>query len=163
MVSENTKDAECRHALAQIPGGLYVLTAQGEGRRAAIMVKWVQQCADQPPMVMVALPKGQAIEPIVRESRCFALCQISADDRFLLRKFGHGQDDPDDPLITMLTTTSPSGAPIVERAMTYLDCEIVRHIELDCDFRIYVAQVHSGAVLNQGTPAITFGGNGVAR
>jgi flavin reductase (DIM6/NTAB) family NADH-FMN oxidoreductase RutF len=60
----------------------------------------------------------------------------------------------------MTTTLAPSGAPVVERAMTYLDCEIVRHVELESDFRIYVGQVHAGALLNQGTPAIQYGGNG---
>ena len=39
---------------------------------------------------------------------------------------------------------------------------IVRHVELDSDFRIYVGEVQYGAVLNQGTPAVCFGGNGLS-
>jgi hypothetical protein len=169
---------------------------------------------------MVAINKGQHIEPLLRNSRSFVLCQISESDRFLLRKFGqtssiacagnptanangsgnghdsgkpdrrpmrsiarddiddgelHEDDDEfdplpgatslahrhdDDPLVTMTTSVAPSGAPIVDRAMTYLDCEIVRHVELESDYRIYVGQVHAGALLHKGTPAIQFGGNG---
>ncbi len=166
-------------AMAQMPGGLFVLTSSWEGHAGAVLVKWVQPCSDNPPMVMVALNKGQHIEPLLRNSRCFALCQISESDRFLLRKFGcvngissHSGENhtnsvngasrsaDDDPLVTMTTSVAPSGAPIVDRAMTYLDCEIVRHVELESDYRIYVGQVHAGAVLNQGTPAVQFGGNG---
>jgi 3-hydroxy-9,10-secoandrosta-1,3,5(10)-triene-9,17-dione monooxygenase reductase component len=147
-------------AIAQIPGGLFLLTANFEDHRHAVLVKWVQQCSDNPPMVMVALSKGQPVEPLIRESRRFVLCQISADDRFLTRKFAQREHDP---LVTLMTSTSPNGSPIIDRAMSYLDCEVVRHIELDSDHRVYVGQVHAGAVLNDGTPAVFFGINGNRR
>ena len=161
-------------AIAQIPGGLFVLTSHYEDRHAAVPIKWVQPCSDKPHMVMVALAKGQAVEPMIRDSRYFALCQISADDRFLMRKFGSGHTNGngtgssggsggDDPLVSMMTKSAPSGSPILDRALSFLDCEIIRHIELDCDYRIYVAQVHSGAVLNPAVPAVCFGTNGNSR
>ena len=150
-------------AVSQIPGGLFVLTSHYEDRHAAVPVKWVQPCSDNPYMVMVALAKGQSVEPMIRDSRCFALCQISADDRFLMRKFAPGCSNGDDPLVSMMTKAAPSGSPILDRALSFLDCEIIRHIELDCDYRIYVAQVHSGAVLNPSTPAVCFGTNGNSR
>ena len=153
-------ESETDRALSQIPGGLFIMTTCHEGLRGAVMIRWAQQCSDTPPMVMVALPKGQSVEPLIHGSRSFVLCQISADDRFLIRKFSHVHDNGEDPLVTMMTTTAPSGSPIVDRALTYMDCEVVRHIELDSDYRIYVVQVHCSAVLNQGAPAVCFGGNG---
>ncbi len=157
MVRHSKTDAL---ALAKIPGGLFILTAQYEQRRGATLVTWAQQCSSDPPMVMIGLPKGQPIEALLHGSQSFALCQISADDRFLIRKFSTLCDDGEDPLVTMMTTTAPSGSPIVDRAMTCLDCEIVRRVELDSDFRIYVGQVIHSAVLNGGDPAVCFGGNG---
>src|SRR5262245_51541232 len=164
MHNRMPRDTACERqkAMAQIPGGIFVLTSQFEGRSGAVMVKWVQPCADNPPMVMVALSKGQSIEPIIRDSRGFALCQISAEDRFLIRKFSQSASNGEDPLVSMMTKRAPSGSPVVDRALSYLDCEIVRHVELDCDFRVYIGQVRAGAVLNQGSPAISFGGNGAA-
>ena len=151
-------------AIAQIPNALFLLTSQYEGRRAAVLVKWVQQCCDQPPMVMVALARVQMIEPVIRDSRMFALCQISANDRFLMRKFSQPGDVHEDALVSLLTSTAPSGSPIIDRAMCYLDCEVVRHIELDGDHRIYVGQVLSGAVLNRnGDPSNGLGTNGSRR
>jgi flavin reductase (DIM6/NTAB) family NADH-FMN oxidoreductase RutF len=155
--------SDIERAMAQMPGGVFVLTAACDGHAGAVLVKWVQPCSENPAMVMVALSRGQHIEPLLRNSRSFVLCQISESDRFLLRKFtqpaAEGERD-DDPLVSIMTTVAPSGAPIVDRAMTYLDCEIIRHIELESDYRIYVGHVHAGAVLNQGAPAIQFGGNG---
>lgn len=149
-------------AFGQIPGGLFILTAEYENQRGAVLVKWVQQCSESPRMLMVALPKGQPVEALIHGSQSFALCQISAEDRFLLRKFNGHSENSEDPLVAMMTSTAPSGSPIIERAMTCFDCEIVRHVELDSDFRIYVGQVLYSAVLNQGTPAVCFGGNGVS-
>lgn len=147
--------------LTHIPGGLFILTSTCEGRRGATLVKWVQQCSDHPPMIMVAIPKGLPIELLVHGSQRFGLCQISADDRYLTRKFMTPVDCSDDPLVTLMTRLTPLGAPIIDRAMTCMDCAIVRHIELDSEFRIYVGEVQYSAVLNQGTPAVCFGGNGL--
>lgn len=182
---------ECANALAQIPGGLFILTSHFDTLRGGVLVRWVQQCSDVPPMVMVALCKGQPVEMLIRDSHYFTLCQISADDRFLIRKFngltpgggpGNGtapapgsdcasrstsaeyngaHDSAEDTLLPLMTRAAPSGCPIVDRALSYLDCEVVRHVELDSDHRIYVGQIHSGAVLNQGTPAVHFGLRGM--
>ena len=155
--------AECACALGQIPGGLFILTSAFETRRGGVAVRWVQQCSVTPPMVTVALYKGQPVEMLIRDSHSFTLCQISADDRFLLHKFNGQRDNGEDPLLPLMTRAAPSGCPIIGRALSYLDCEVVRHVELDCDYRIYVGQVHSGGVLNTGAPAIQFGplgGNG---
>jgi flavin reductase (DIM6/NTAB) family NADH-FMN oxidoreductase RutF len=160
-MSRLTENGDC-DPFAHIPGGLFILTAQCEGRHGATLVKWVQQCSDKPPMVMVALPKGLPIELLIQSRPCFALCQISADDRYLIRKFTHPMDNGEDPLVSMMTRLSPGGSPIVDRAMNCLDCSIVRHVELDSDFRIYVGQVHYRVTLNDGTPAICFGGNGLS-
>ena len=148
------------HSLAQIPGGLFILTASYESRSGAALIKWVQQCSENPPMVMVAVPKGLPIELLVQGSQTFALCQISADDRYLLRKFANLPGQYEDGLVAV-QSVAPSGSPVVHGAMTCLDCQIVRHIELDSDYRIYVGQVVYSAVYNDGAPAICLGGNGL--
>ena len=147
--------------LAQIPGGLFILTATCEGRSGAALVKWVQLCSQNPPMVMVALPKGLPLELMIHGSQTFALCQISADDRYLIRKFSNLPDQYEDGLVAV-QSIAPSGSPIVHGAMTCLDCQIVRHVELDSDYRIYVGQVTYRAVYNCAAPAISLGGNGLA-
>lgn len=155
-----TPECDRDSALRHIPSGMFVLTSRYEDSRDAALVKWVQQCALMPPMVMVALERGLRIDPVIRNSRSFALCQISADDRYLICKFSQELEPDEDPLVSLSTTTAPSGSPVLDRAMSFLDCEVVRHIELDADHRIYVGQVHHGAVLRQGVPAVRYGSNG---
>jgi len=149
-------------AVLQIPCGLFVLTAAHDGLRSGVLTKWVQPCSIVPRQVMVAIAKGLPVEPLIRDSRCFALCQISAGDRLLHRRFLDPPDRGEDPFVTLPTHCAPSGLPIIDRALAYLDCEVVRHVDLDTDHRLYVGQVHHGAVLKHGAqPAIEVGGNGM--
>jgi flavin reductase (DIM6/NTAB) family NADH-FMN oxidoreductase RutF len=153
-------DNDLISAFDQIPCGLFLLTSAHEGFRSGVLARWVQQCSLNPPLVMVALPKGSPVEPLIRDSHCFALCQIPDCDRFLARKFSTMPDRNEDPFDTLATACAPSGSPIVQRAMCYLDCEVVRHVELESDCRLYVGEVHHGAMLSNGRPVIHLGGNG---
>lgn len=136
---------------------MFLLTAAHEERRSAVLTSWVQRCSQQPPMVMIALPKGTPVEPLIRDSRVFALCQISEDDRFLIRKFAHPPDRDDDPFVTLPTTCAPSGAPVVMRAMSYVDCELMMHVDLESDHRLFIALVNGARVLHDRRPAVCFG------
>ncbi|UCD73769.1 MAG: flavin reductase [Phycisphaerales bacterium] len=154
------EDSDLISAFDQIPCGLFLLTSAHEGLRSGVLARWVQQCSLNPPLVMVALPKGSPVEPLIRDSHSFALCQISDGDRFLTRKFSIMPDRSEDPFDTLSTFPAPSGSPVVRRAMSYLDCEVVRHVELESDCRLYVGEVRDGRQLSDGKPVIHLGGNG---
>jgi len=148
-------------AIQRIPGGLFLLTAAYDGARSAVLVKWVQQCAKTPPLIMAAVSTGLAVVPLIRDSHGFALCQLSEEDRFLARKFECAPEHGDDPFDALPTWTAPSGAPIVRRALAWLDCEVIRHIDLESDHGLYVGLVRAGGILNDGRPAVRYGGNGL--
>ncbi len=146
--------ADLHRALGRIPSGQFILTAAYEGARSGVLVGWVQQCATNPPMVMLALATGLPVIPLIRDSRAFALCQIGAEDRFLARKFASIPEHGEDPFVTLATSTSRGGCPIVLRAMCFLECELVRHVDLESDFGLYVGLVRDGGILNNGEPAV---------
>jgi flavin reductase (DIM6/NTAB) family NADH-FMN oxidoreductase RutF len=161
--------------MANIPHGAFILTASYEGRRSGTRIFWMQPCSIEPPMVMLAVPKGQIVDPLIRDSRHFALCQVCEGDRFLLRKFepDDGTDrtpenpreryrngsieHPDDPFVCLPTRLAPSGSPVIERCLCYLDCEVLRQVELDGDHRLYVGTVIHAEMLQSSTPAVFHG------
>jgi flavin reductase (DIM6/NTAB) family NADH-FMN oxidoreductase RutF len=147
-------------ALRLIPCGVFILTAAHDHSRGAALVRWVQACSINPPMVLVAMPLGQAVEPLVRDSRSFALCQVGAGDRFLPRKLSHRVVPGEDPLVSILTTKAPSGSPIIDRALSYLDCELVRHLDIEGDCGLFIGLVRGGSVLHTEEPAVRYGSNG---
>ncbi|MHC5011818.1 MAG: flavin reductase family protein [Planctomycetota bacterium] len=146
-------------AVLRIPCGLFILTAGHDGARGGVLTRWVQPCSTAPPLVTVALAKGLPVEPIIRDARAFALCQVAAGDRFLTRMFATPQGRAEDPFVLLSTRCTGSSAPIIDRALSFLDCRIVRHVDLDTDHRLYVGQVVHAEILNgDDGPAVEVGG-----
>ncbi len=139
--------SDLSRVLIQIPSGLFILTSAHDGARTGVLIEWVQQCSVHPPMVMAALSTTLPVVPLIRDSRGFALCQISSDDRFLRKKFARIHEPGEDPFAAIETMNGPSGSPIIARAMSYLDCELVRHIDLESDHGLYVGVVSRAGIL----------------
>jgi len=122
-------------------GRRFVMTASFEDDRAAVLVEWVQQCAQSPPMVGVALHKGRPIEPIIRDSGAFALCEIPRDDSFLERALRRACEHDDDVLESIPHETLVTGSPCITRGGRVFDCQVMRHIDFEADYELYIAQV----------------------
>lgn len=141
-------DSQLSRLLDRIPAGHFILTAAHDGARSGVLVRWVQRCATSPPMVMVAVAPCLPVVPLIRDSHCFSLCRIRDDDVFLARMFAEapGAQDPFDSIPNF---TAPSGAPILQRAESWLDCSVARHIDLESDYGLYVGHVRDGGELRQ--------------
>ena len=143
--------------LDQIPSGVFLLTGACGDMRGATLVRWVQQVASQPPMLVVAIEKGQPLSPIIRDSRGFALCLIAANDPVCTRLFKQIPEHTQDPMISIPCMKTPSGAPVPLRATAWFDCEIVRHFDIEADHEVYIGCIHH-AGRNEALPsAVTKG------
>jgi len=157
--------AEDHPALDLLPRPLFVLTALFEGYRRGQLLRHVQLSSTVPPTVTIALPKGQPISPLIRDSKAFGLCQIPDDDEFLERKFarahlsgfdeGNGEPDPFDSLDPILGVT---GSPLIARALSCIDCRVTMHLDFDTDFELYIGEVvYSTVNRPDGEPLIRIG------
>lgn len=136
-------------ALDLIPSGMYAMTSGFEGERSAVLVSWVQQCSFDPPMVAVSSPKGRPIAPLIRDSRSFALCQFRRNDSFLMRTLTRDDGDPREVLDPIRCETLSTGSPCITRAIAVLDCEMIRHFDLDGDHELYMGLVVGGKVYDE--------------
>lgn len=128
-------------ALALIPGGRWVMTAHLEGKRGGVLVRSVSVCAEEPPLIAVAAWKGHGIEPMIRDSRHFCVCLIDPEDRLLARKFTGHLSDHADQFDSLPTQRLVSGSPALKRSHLAIDCEVVRHIDVEADHELYVGLV----------------------
>ena len=138
--------ADHHPALDMIPRPLFVLTALFEGYRRGQLVRHVQLSSTSPPTVSVAIPKGQPISPLIRDSQAFGLCQISDDDGFLERKFAEGHlsgfdEQEADPFDSLDPIQGVTGAPLIARALTCIDCRVTMHMDFETDFELYIGEV----------------------
>lgn len=146
-------------ALGRIPSGMFILTAAHEERRGGMLCSWVQQVCFEPPMVSVAVGKGRPIMPLISESRRFGICQLSKDDKVILRKFTGGHDPSEDPFLGFELKHLASGVPVFEKSLTYLECELTSHLDVEGDHDLFVGRVLSGGTPG-GEPIVHLRANG---
>ena len=113
-------------AMALIPTGLFVLTSSYCETRGGVIVRWVQTVSSTPPLVVVAIEKGQHLSPVIRDSRRFGLCQLAPEDRVLRRLFEPAPEASEgnrgvrtetvDPFLGLPTKTTAHGIPILLKA-----------------------------------------------
>ncbi len=132
--------------LGLLPSMTCVLTSAFEQRRGGVLVRRAMQCADEPVCIAVAVPTGHRIATLIRDSHTFALCLLDRSNRLLMRKFDGREDG--DPFDTIETIRLVSTAPIPTRAMAAIDCEVVRHYDLEADHEIYIGQVLAVRAIN---------------
>jgi len=128
--------------LDAIPSGRFLITSRFGDMRSAAIVRWVQQCAIHPPMIVVAIMKGQALSPIIRDSRNFALCRVMDNDPLVERIFQALPEHGRDPFLGLPHLSTPSMCPVPLRAAWWMDCEMVRHLDIESDHEMFVAGVH---------------------
>jgi flavin reductase (DIM6/NTAB) family NADH-FMN oxidoreductase RutF len=149
-------------ALAQVPSGLFILTARSEDKSSGILVSWVQQTCFEPPMVSVAIAKGRPIMPLISQTRQFGLCQLAESDKLIVRRFSSDLDPSEDPFLSfdMLRDTA-STVPILAQSMSYLECQVACHIDVEGDHDLFVGRVVAGKH-QKGKPWIHVRKNGFA-
>lgn len=136
------------HVLDLVPASTFLLTAAFGELRSAVTVRFVQQVATQPPMLLIAMEKGQTISPIIRDARNFALCVLDRQERVLPRLFAQSPDQGVDAFLTVPHMTVPGGAPVPTRALGFIACEVVRHLDIEADHEVYIGMVHHAALLD---------------
>ena len=133
-------------ALGNVPGGVWVLTARDEDRRLGLLVGSVQQLGFAPPIVGVAVPKGEGILALLSDSGRFALCQLGQDDRRIRRRFSAEAEDGEDCFLGLrLVAPKQHGLPILETSVGHLECRTVRHLDFEGDHDLFVGEVISAA------------------
>ena len=137
---------EMLQALATVPAGQFLITTAFGDVRDGRIVERVQQCGTNPPMLLVAMEKGHTLSPLIRDSRTFAVSLLDPNERLLQRVFGPDRRIGDDPFLTYPHQVGSLGAPIVTRAVAWFDCEVVRHLDMETNFELYIGVVHTAGM-----------------
>lgn len=138
------------NALAQ---GTFVMTSRHEDKRAGVIVHAVLPCATEPTLICVSARKGHWIAPLIRDSRVFAICQLGPNGQLARKRFAQDltEDEQGDPFEGVPVRKLATGAPVLEKCVRALDCEVVRHFDLEADHELYIGQVL--AVIDEPTTA----------
>jgi len=139
---QDVKQSDMQRAMADLTRGLYVLTSCFEGKRAGVVVRSVQPCADEPPLLAVAVRTGHWIEPLIRDSHAFAICRVNVSEKLMLRKFAETARPRDgDPFDCVRSERLVTSAPVLVDSPLVLDCEVVRHLDIEADHELFIGHV----------------------
>jgi flavin reductase (DIM6/NTAB) family NADH-FMN oxidoreductase RutF len=115
-----------RRVLWTMPSGLFIVGSRAGERRNGMTCNWTTQLGFDPKLVGVSVEKDAVTHELISEGRVFALCIVDREDRAIVRKF----TKPVDVDLEAHTLNGfpfhdgVSGAPILDQAVAYVDCEL---------------------------------------
>lgn len=120
-----------RRVLWTLPYGLYIVGSRAGDRRNGMTLNWATQVSFEPKLVGIGVEHGAFTHELISEGGIFSLCTVAREDRAIVRKF----TKPVDVDLTAMTLNGfafhdgVTGAPILDQAPAYLDCEVREAVE----------------------------------
>jgi flavin reductase (DIM6/NTAB) family NADH-FMN oxidoreductase RutF len=111
--------------LNTISTGVYVLTAQHQGKINGTTVAWVTPVSYEPLMVMVALAGVRYSHGLVKQSGYFGLNVLKEDQLEIARHFGFKTAHETDKFEARTHAVSEQGLPILDGIKAYIECRVV--------------------------------------
>lgn len=146
-----------RRVLWAIPSGLYIVGSTDRGeRRNGMTLNWLTQLSFEPKLVGIGVEHGALTHELVEASGVFSVCLVDREDRAIVRKF----TKPVEVDLTARTLNgfafheATTGAPILDQAVAYLDCE-VRQAPVFGHHTLFVGEIVDAAFLKaEDTPVL---------
>jgi flavin reductase (DIM6/NTAB) family NADH-FMN oxidoreductase RutF len=139
--------------------GVYVVGVSHGERRDAFTAAWVMQTSFAPPLLAVSVNPQNASHALVQAGRTFAVSVLARGDLELARRFGTRSGRDQDKLAGVAWTRGRHGAPILNAAVAFFDCELVSTLATG-DHDIIVGRVIDGRVLDPAAAAMTYADTG---
>jgi flavin reductase (DIM6/NTAB) family NADH-FMN oxidoreductase RutF len=121
-----------RRVLWTMPSGLYVIGSRAAERMNAMTANWVTQLSFDPKVVGVSVEKPAFTHELIATGRVFTVNIIDREDRAIVRKFTKPVEvDGDASTVNGLPFhEAPSGAPILDTAVAWVDCAVHQDVDL---------------------------------
>ncbi len=138
--------ADLDKALGRLSGGLYIITAKKGDVSSAMLASWVNQASFKPLGFSIAVAKDRAIESLMQVGDRFVLNVLEEGNfqplmKHFLKRFGPGADRFEG----VRTQPAQNGAPILNDALAYMECEVVSRMDCGDHWGVY-STVYAGRV-----------------
>ena len=127
--------------------GVYVVGAAHDDKRGAFTAAWVMQVSYDPLMLALSINPAHATYPLVHASRAFTVSVLKSGQLELARRFGTQSGRETNKLAGIEWHAGKSGAPVLDDALAYFDCEVMHHVPAG-DHELLVARVVGGKVVD---------------
>ena len=139
--------------------GVYVVGVAGGEERDAFTAAWVMQTSFDPLLLALSINPEHASHPLLHAGRGFTVNVLKQSQLELARGFGTRSGRDEDKLEGIRWRPGRTGAPILEDALAYFDCELAGHTPAG-DHELVLGRVIGGEVLDRSAPPLTYADTG---
>ena len=121
-----------RRVLWTFPSGLYVIGSRHGERRNGMTANWVTQVSFDPKLVGISVEKSAVTHRLIADGGSFVLNTVARDDRAIVRRFTKPveHDAAAGTLNGFPFHDAPSGAPVLDTALAWVDCAVRQDVDL---------------------------------
>ncbi len=146
MSSDPVKDA-----LHRMPYGFYSITSRHGDEVNAMVANWVMQASFTPRLMAVGLQKKAYSHQLISQGGVFAINIFNKADQEAMMPFTKGRAKNPDKMATATFTPAPeTGCPILDGAAAYVECNVVKLVDVGSDHDILLGEVVGGGVFKEG-------------
>jgi len=147
-------DLEAKKKLLRwIPCGLYVVGVKSGNEVHAFTGSWFSQASMKPPCIMLGVRTDARSYEMIKQTKVLAVSYIRKENAKTIEHFFKPVKRDENRLGGYSFFTGKTGAPILEEAIGYLDCEVKSIAEGFGDHACVIAEVID-AQLKEDTPPI---------
>lgn len=149
-MDENAKSV----SLNQISYGMYIIGSKSGDELNGMTANWVTQTSFDPPLVAISVENDAHTRKLIDEGKVFSVNVIEDSDagREIIEHYVKPQKRAKNKLGDHDYTTGATGAPLLNAALTWFECEVVQTIETG-DHQLYIGKVVGAGIHNEsGTP-----------
>jgi flavin reductase (DIM6/NTAB) family NADH-FMN oxidoreductase RutF len=145
-----------RRVLWTLPYGLYVVGSRATDRRNAMTLNWATQLAFDPKLIGIGVEQSAYTHELISAGRVFSLNTVAREDRAIVRKFTKPVevDKTAGTLNGFAFHDGATGAPILDQAVAYLDCEVRQSVDLGHHTLFLGEVVDAGFQRDEDTPVL---------
>lgn len=127
--------------------GVYVVSAQHQGKRGGLAVAWATQVGNN--AIMICVGQQSATRELILTSRSFGLSVLARDQLDIARRFGSGSSRRIDKFEGVAYHTGQTGSPLLDDCAMTFDCEVREVFELGTQ-RLIVGHILSAERFRSG-------------
>ena len=139
--------------------GVYVIGVAHEEQRDAFTAAWVMQVSFDPLLLALSVNPQNASYALLRASDAFAVSVLQRGQMELARRFGTRSGRELDKLAGVRWHAGHSGAPILDEAVAYFDCELTESHPAG-DHELVIGRVRDGRILDGDAVPMTYAETG---
>ncbi|MCD6319069.1 MAG: flavin reductase [Candidatus Desulfofervidaceae bacterium] len=135
--------------------GVYIITAQAEGKKNGMTAAWLSQVSFNPSLLMVAIAPSRYTHGLIKSSGYFAINTLSEEQVEIAKHFGYHSGKTMDKFEGIPHFEAGHGSPVLKDALAYIECRLTNAVEAG-DHTLFIGEAIEGEVLKPDKKPLLF-------